>query len=294
MQGDRGGGMAEIIESFEQISGRYRAILCDLWGCYHDGLMPFPAAVAALRRYREAGGLVVLLTNAPRPAASVKVFLDRIGAPADSYDAIMSSGAACQRAMASGRHGQRFHYVGPARDLHMLTDLKLRDLPLDEADAILCTGLEDDTVETPEHYAGRLADWAARGLPMLCANPDIIVDRGETRLWCAGALAKAYEAAGGKVTWFGKPHLPTYDQALDLIEEHLGEAVPEEEIVAVGDGIGTDVKGAEEYGLDVVFVTGGLAAAEMGPDPEHPCPDRLARYLESHGSRPAYAIGRFR
>lgn len=294
MPGRMGAGMAEIIENFAQISGRYRAVLCDLWGCYHDGLKPFPAAVAALRRYRAAGGLVVLLTNAPRPAASVKVFLDRIGAPDDSYDAIMSSGAACQRALSSGQFGERFHYVGPERDLHMLTGIGLAPAPLGEADALLCTGLEDDSVETPEHYAGRMADWAARGLPMLCANPDIIVDRGETRLWCAGALAKAYEAAGGAVTWFGKPHRPTYEQALDLIAEVTGGPMAPSDVVAVGDGIGTDVKGAEEFGLDVVFVTGGLAAAEMGPDPEHPCPDRLARYLESHGSRPAYAIGRFR
>ena len=286
--------MARIIDSFDEIAERYDAMLCDLWGCYHNGIAPYPEAVAALRRYRARGGIVILLTNAPRPAASVRGFLDRIGAPGDTHDAIMSSGEACQRALVHGTYGRRFHYVGPERDLHMLGDVGLADTPLEEADAILCTGLVDDAAETPEDYDTRIAEWRALGLPLICANPDIVVDRGHERLWCAGAIAERYAAAGGEVVWFGKPHAPTYAETFALLREVAGRDIPRERIVGVGDGIHTDVKGALEQGLGAVFVTGGLAAAETGDDPEHPDPGRLAAWLERAGEAPDYAIGRLR
>ena len=283
-----------IIPSLARISGRYPALLVDLWGCYHNGLTPYAAAVAALQAYRAQGGIVILLTNAPRPAASVKTFLDRIGAPGDSYDGIMSSGSACQRALESGEHGNRFHYLGPPRDLHMLVGLEREDTPLDQADAILCTGLRDDQTETPADYATEIADWQARGLTLLCANPDLIVDRGEQRLYCAGSLALAYEQAGGKVVWFGKPHAPTYAQSFHLLEEIAGREIAPQEVLAIGDGIRTDVKGGLDAGLDVLFVTGGLSATELGADPEHPDPAHLDAYLADHGVAPHYAIGRLR
>jgi len=285
--------MTRIIERLEE-AGRYRALLCDVWGCYHDGLAPYPAAMEALTRFRAAGGIVVLLTNAPRPAASVQAFLDRIGGARESYDAILSSGEACQRALGSGRHGRAFHYVGPERDLHMLGDIGLAPVPAEAAEAILCTGLEDDATETPEDYTRRIADWAARGLPMLCANPDIVVDRGAERLWCAGAIAKAYEAAGGAVIWFGKPHSPIYEEAMRLLCELAGGPVAAPEVLAIGDGIGTDVAGAIAAGLDVAFVSGGLAAGELGSDPECPDPARLEAYLGAHGLAPTCTIGRLR
>jgi len=286
--------MTRIVQSLAEIGGNYQALLVDLWGCYHNGLTPYPAAVAALRDYRARGGLVVLLTNAPRPAASVKTFLDRIGGPADSYDGIMSSGAACQRAIASGTYGHAFHYVGPGRDLHMLTDLGLEDRPLEAADAILCTGLRNDLAETPADYFAEMADWHDRGITLLCANPDLVVDRGEERLYCAGSLALAYEQAGGRVVWFGKPHGPTYDQAFALIAELAGREVARERVLAIGDGIRTDVKGGLDYGLDVLFVTSGLSAAELHSDPEHPDPAKLDAYLAEHGVAPQFAIGRLR
>ncbi len=283
-----------IIQSFAEIGRRYQAVLCDLWGCYHNGLAPFPAAVAALSAYRARGGIVILLTNAPRPAASVKVFLDGIGAPENSYDDIMSSGAACQRALASGEFGHRFHYVGPPRDLHMLTDLGLDDTVLGLADGILCTGLTDDQTETPADYSVAMADWRKRGLKLLCANPDLIVDRGEQRLYCAGALALAYEQVGGEVIWFGKPHGPTYEQSFHLLEELTGGEIAPQDVLAIGDGIRTDVKGGLDAGLDVLFVTGGLSATELGADPEHPDAAKLDTYLAEHGVGPQFAIGRLR
>jgi len=284
--------MTRIIDRLDDIAAGYRALLCDLWGCYHDGIQPYPAAVAALQRYRAQGGIVLLLTNAPRPAESVRRFLDAMGAPADSYDAIMSSGEACQRAIASGVHGTRFHYVGPARDLHMLTDAGLAPAPLAVAEAILCTGLADDRTESPADYARAIDAWVARGIPMLCANPDIVVDRGTERLWCAGALARDFTRAGGEVIWFGKPHATSYEQSFARLAELTGAPVPRAEVLAIGDGIATDVRGAREYGVDACFVTGGLAAREVGDDPEHPDPARLHAWLGAHGEAPAYAIGR--
>ena len=286
--------MTRILTRIAEVSDRYEVLIVDLWGCYHDGIRPYPAAVEALRAHRRGGGQVVLLTNAPRPAPYVQDFLDRIGAPRDSYDGIMSSGHACQRAMASGAHGRAFHYVGPDRDRHMLADIGLETVPVEEADALLCTGLGDDKADPRITYAGAIRAWRARGLPMLCANPDIVVDRGDERLWCAGALARAYAEAGGEVIWFGKPHPATYEQTFRLIAEIAGREVARERMLAIGDGIHTDIAGALGQGLDAVFVTGGLAAAAMGPDIESPAPEHLDRFLADEGLAPAYAMGRLR
>jgi len=286
--------MTRIVQSLSEIGGAYEALFVDLWGCYHNGIAPYPAAVTALHAYRASGGIVILLTKAPRPAGSVKRFLDRIGAPEDSYDDIMSSGSACQRAIASGAYGHAFHYVGPARDLHMLTDLGLDDAPLETTDAILCTGLRDDMTETPADYFAEMAGWHERGITLLCANPDLVVDRGEQRLYCAGALALAYEQAGGRVVWFGKPHGATYVQTHGLLSEIAGREVDKSGILAIGDGIRTDVRGALDFGIEAMFVTGGLSAGELGTDPEHPDPVRLDDYLARHGVAPQYAIGRLR
>ncbi|MEM7744740.1 MAG: TIGR01459 family HAD-type hydrolase [Pseudomonadota bacterium] len=283
----------QIIDSLAEVADRYDAVFCDVWGCYHNGLSPFPAAVSALQNFRAGGGVVILLTNAPRPAASVKKMLDGMGAPEDSYDAIVSSGAACQSALTSGRFGDRFHYVGPDRDFHMLGDVALAPAELDAATAILLTGLRDDTTETPEDYKTEVAQWVARGLPVLCANPDLIVDRGEQRLWCAGAIAKLHEEAGGEVIWYGKPHRPVYDRCHEVLAE-MGRTIPETRVLAIGDGIHTDVTGGIRAGLDTLFVTGGLAAAEFGPDVERPEQEPLARFLAAEGLAPAYAIGRLR
>lgn len=282
-----------ILGSLSEVSERYDALFCDLWGCYHNGIEPYAAAVAACQAFRAQGGTVILLTNAPRPAPAVQQFLDRIEAPRDSYDAIVSSGAACQAALASGRHGDRFFYVGMDRDIHMLEDLGLAPVPLDDASAILICGLRDDRTETPEDYADEIRDWAARGLTLLCANPDIQVDRGHERLWCAGSIARDYAAAGGEVLYFGKPHLPVYHRCHEVLKE-LGREVAKDRVLAIGDGILTDVPGGIAAGLDTLFVTGGLAAQDLGPDPEHPQQDLLDRFLSESGLTPAYAIGRLR
>lgn len=283
-----------IIGDLSEVSEHYDAVLCDVWGVFHNGIEPYPAAIEALTRYRENGGIVVLLTNAPRPAASVKRLLDQMGAPEESYDTIVSSGAACQAAVAGGAYGSNFLYVGPERDLHMLVDVGLEPADDEDAEAILITGLRDDLTEGPEDYAAEIDEWVDRGLPMLCANPDIVVDRGEMRLWCAGAIAQDYEQAGGEVVWFGKPHLPIYARCHEVLEDLAGRAIAPDRILAIGDGPSTDVPGGIAAGLDVLFVTGGLSSTEFGPDVEHPEMEPLEAFLSAEGLAPRFAIGRLR
>lgn len=283
-----------IITELAEISEDYDAFFCDLWGCYHNGIEPYQAAVEACLAFRRKGGHVILLTNAPRPSQYVQEFLDRIGAPRESYDAITSSGGACQAAIAAGEFGQSIHYIGPERDVQMLTDIGFDPSPVESADAVLITGFCDDRYQHPDDYAPQITEWKKRELPLLCANPDIIVDRGDERLWCAGAVAERYGEAGGKVVYFGKPYAPIYERCFTMLEEIAGARIPQERILVAGDGIATDVAGGRVAGLDTLFVTGGLAAGDLGPDAENPDADKLARYLSAHGERPRYAIGRLR
>lgn len=288
--------MARIIETLAEIGGDYDVLFCDIWGCLHNGIAAWPAAVAALRGYRAGGGRVALMTNAPRPAPFVARALDRMGVPRDAWDVIVTSGDAAQDAMFAGRVGRRVWHLGPDKDAGFFdvpaewADAPaIERVPLDEAEGIVCTGPFDEMTEAPEDYRERLLAAQARGLPLLCANPDIVVDLGETRIYCAGALAAFYEELGGEALYFGKPHDPIYDLArrrLDL--------PPTARALAIGDGISTDILGAQRQGIDSLFVTGGLAAAEMGADVENPDPERLAEFLAARQERASFAIGRLR
>jgi HAD superfamily hydrolase (TIGR01459 family) len=283
--------MTAIIQSLSEIADRYDALFCDLWGCYHNGVAPYPAAVAALRAFRQGGGAVVLMTNAPRSADLVAAQLARMGAPEDSFDAIVSSGDAARAEVAEHRYGRRVLYVGPERDLSFFAGVDVELVDAARADSVVVIGLRDDSSETPEDYAAEIADWAARGLPMLCANPDVVVDRGDVRLWCAGALAEAYAAAGGAVHFSGKPHPAIYRLGRAVVKRLRG---PEARILALGDGVMTDVAGGAAEGLDALFVTGGLAAEAVSDDPETPDQARLRAFLAAHDAAPRYAIGRLR
>ena len=295
----KGPDMTEIIRSLADLSGRYDALFCDLWGCLHNGITPFPAAVAALQGFRAGGGKVILLTNAPRPKSSVIKQLYAMGLPRDTWDDVATSGDAAQAAMLSGAVGTQVHHIGAPKDEPFFTAFEedlaslaaattITRVPLDQATGIVCTGLADDLTETPEDYRAQLLYAKAKGLKMLCANPDLIVDMGEQRLYCAGALAQAYEAMGGEALYYGKPHPPVYD----LARRRLGLDDPQ--ILCVGDGINTDVQGGLAEGLDTLFVTGGIAAPEFGLDSDNPNKDLLEAWLEKHMLSPTFSIGHLR
>ena len=287
--------MPQIINSFPEISDRYDAVFCDLWGCLHNGISAFPEAVVALQLFRERGGKVVLLTNAPRPRASVAEQIAGMGVPDDAWDTIATSGDSARLAMFRGAVGTKVYHIGEQRDLSFFEPLKLLEefvdidrVPLDQAEGIVCTGpadpLADPAVYRPEFLLAK-----QRGLKLLCANPDVVVDRGESREYCAGALAELYSEMGGESLYFGKPHPPVYDLARRRLNE-LGGTVADSRILAVGDGIGTDIKGAIGEDIDSLFVTGGLAAQETGTDND-PDPALLEAYVAKAMMSPTYAIG---
>jgi len=289
-----------IVTSLADVAPRYRALFCDLWGCVHDGYRPFPEAVAALEAFRRDGGFVMLLTNSPRPKPNVIRQLDKIGVPRAAYDDVTSSGDAAQAALAAGVVGRRVFHLGPPVDLGFFRDMAddiegadtIELVPLEEAEGIVCTGLFDDEHETPEDYRAMLLYAKTKGLKLLCANPDIVVDRGDKRVWCAGALARLYTEMGGESLYFGKPHPPIYDLARRRLRR--AAAIDDAEILCVGDGISTDIAGGIAEGLDTMFITGGLDAEAFGPDPDHPDPDLLEAYLARHQLSPTYAIPRLR
>ena len=296
--------MTEIITSFAEVSARYEAVFCDLWGCLHNGKTPFPAAVAALQTYRRAGGRVILLTNAPRPKSSVIQQLDAMSVPRDAWDDVVTSGDAAQFAMLSGAVGRRVHHIGAPKDQAFFTDFApdiaayaatqdpIDRVALKDATGIICTGLADDATETPDDYMIALKLAKNLELPMLCANPDIIVHMGDQLLYCAGALAQAYEKIGGTALYFGKPHPPIYDLARRRL---ITMGVPDDaQILGIGDGINTDVQGAIAEGIDALFITGGIAADQFGHDTNHPNPAQLTRWLAAEQLSPDFAMGHLR
>jgi HAD superfamily hydrolase (TIGR01459 family) len=287
--------MTENIASIADVSNRYDAVLCDLWGCLHNGVRPFADAVAALQRYRAQGGFVVLLTNAPRPSSDVRRQLNRIGVAQDAYDVVVSSGDASQAAMVAGLVGRRVYHLGPEKDGCFFTDMA-RDLdpksisrvPLNAAEGIVCTGLFDDQSEVPEDYRATLLYASAKGMKLLCTNPDMEVDFGDKRFFCAGILAALYTEMGGESLYFGKPHPPIYILARQRISEV--RSVPDDRILCIGDGIRTDILGGLGEGMDTLFISSGLAAGLFGPDPDRPEAPRLAAYFEDQKISPTFAM----
>jgi HAD superfamily hydrolase (TIGR01459 family) len=256
--------LAPFIERFEPLARDYDVLFCDVWGVIHNGLAAFPAACDALQRFRARGGTAILITNAPRSGEAVARILDRLGVPCDAYDAITSSGDVTRGIVASRLNEAIFH-LGPERDLSIFAGLDVKFADLERADYVVCSGLFDDTTETPESYRGMLAAMRARSLFMVCANPDIVVERGDALVYCAGALADAYAAQGGDVLYCGKPHAPIYDAALTKAAMLRSDTVPSRSrVLAIGDSVRTDLKGAAAFGLDYMFVTSGIHAEEYG------------------------------
>ncbi len=246
-----------IVENIEPLTREIRAWLTDIWGVMHNGVTPYAAAVTACEQFRAVGGTVVLLSNAPRPAACVAAQLDRIGVRRSAWDAIISSGDATRTLLADLTRVSVFH-LGPERDLPLYEGLDVAFADEVAARAVVCTGLFDDETETPADYAPLLTRFRAHGCPMICANPDLTVERGGKIVYCAGAIAAAYEAIGGAVTYAGKPHLPIYDMALSWIAKHRGAALDKAQVLAIGDGVRTDILGASRAGIASVYIASGV------------------------------------
>ncbi len=246
-----------LITGLSELAPSYDALICDIWGVVHDGRVAHMAAAEALSRFRAAHGRVVLLTNAPRTPDEVVAQLKTIGVPPDCYDAIVTSGGAARDDLAA-RGPTALYYIGPERDAVVFDGLAVTRTDIAHADVALCTGLVDDLTETPEDYRDILAAMRARNLTLLCANPDLKVHRGPKLCWCAGALAQAYEKLGGEVVYYGKPRLAIYGTAR--------AALPgASRILAIGDGLFTDIKGANAAGLDALFIADGLHGEEIEP-----------------------------
>jgi HAD superfamily hydrolase (TIGR01459 family) len=290
--------MTRIIESLADIAADYDALFCDLWGCVHNGIAAFPEAVAALKGFRAGGGQVVLLTNAPRPWREIAVQLERLGVPREAWDAIATSGDSARLAMFDGAVGHRVYFIGEERDLGFFGPMHLAEgapeivrVPLTEAEGIVCTGPFDPHAD-PEVNRPDLLYAKTKGLKLLCANPDIVVDRGDSREWCAGALAALYTEMGGESLYFGKPHPPVYDLARRRLAEH-GPQASDSRILAIGDGIRTDILGAMGEEIDSLFITGGLSAQETKTAGQ-PDPEALEAFLDAEMVAPTYAIGYLR
>ena len=250
-----------MISGLSQIAGDYDALICDVWGVVHDGVRPHPAAVEALQRFRAAHGKVVLLSNAPRPPADIALHLEQIGVPADCYDAIVTSGGAAREDIArrTAFGPLALMHLGPERDCNLYSGLDVELVGPDKAALVLCSGLTDDETETVEDYRPTLTALRGRGLTMICANPDLVVPRGGRILYCAGAIARAYEEMGGEVLYYGKPHPAIYKETL------AAAGAPGRPLV-VGDGLLTDIRGANRAGIDALFVVHGVHKEEIGAE----------------------------
>jgi HAD superfamily hydrolase (TIGR01459 family) len=261
MTGQKSKASIPIVASIAPLAAGVEAWICDVWGVLHNGVAAYAPAVDACLKFRAAGGVVVLLTNAPRPAGAVEAQLAKLGVPREAFDAVVTSGDLTRRLIEQHKGAPVFH-LGPARDKGLFEGLSVRFSDAEAAGVVVCTGLFDDTRETPEDYRILLGGLAGRDVPMICANPDIVVERGEHIVYCAGALAQLYEELGGRVIYAGKPHLPVYERAFELIAEAKGATVERSRILAIGDGIHTDIEGALRAGLRAVFVASGVHVEE--------------------------------
>ncbi len=274
-----------ILSGVGDLAARFPVWLCDIWGVLHNGEVAFAPAAAALETFRSAGGTVVLITNAPRPHDDVARQIARLGITRAAYDAIVTSGDVTRELIADYA-GRNLLHLGADQDRTIYDGLEARLTGETDAVAVVCTGLIDDLAETPETYAPQLRRLHARGLPMICANPDIVVERGAQLCYCAGAIGQAYAALGGVVAYAGKPHAPIYTAAIAKARASRGKPTAMRDVLAIGDGMNTDILGAHRHGVDMLFVASGIHL-EAG---EGLHAATLARLFAGRPERPVGAI----
>lgn len=268
-----------IVSGLHDIAAGHDALICDVWGVLHNGVQVYEDAVEALSRFRADFGPVVLLSNAPRPAVALKEQFAKLGVPEDCYDAIVTSGEAAREDLAerAGRGKLAVYHLGPERDRGVFDGLAVACVEIPDAKLVLCTGLFDDDTETPADYRRLLLALKERDLLLLCANPDMVVQRGGKLVYCAGAIARAYEEIGGGVVYYGKPHAPIYRTVLAA----AGRAARRQVLcpLAVGDGLETDIRGANNAGMDALFIADGIHGEDVGDV----TPAALARLFDKAG-----------
>jgi HAD superfamily hydrolase (TIGR01459 family) len=251
-----------FVERLSDLVNGVEVILSDIWGVVHNGLESFPEACEALHTYRQRGGTVILITNAPRPADSVQRQLRKLGVADETYDAIVSSGD-LTRSFVAAHPGKKIFWIGPERDSSIHRGLDAVIAPLEQADYIICTGLFDDETESAEDYRAMMLLAREHKLPLICANPDIVVERGDRLIYCAGAIAELYRELGGEAIFYGKPHRPIYERAMALAAERRGRPTSLDRVLAIGDSVRTDLTGALGFGIDCLFLTRGIHSEEF-------------------------------
>jgi len=275
-----------ILSSIADVGADRAAWLVDVWGVIHNGVQPFASSVAACAQFRTQGGRIILVTNAPRPSASVVQQLDRIGVPRDTYDAIVTSGDVTRGLIqAFADAGKKVHRIGPDRDTPLFDGLDVAFATSIEAEIVVCTGLDNDETETPDDYQRVLDRLLRRNAVMVCANPDLKVERGNTIVFCAGAIAAKYADMGGEVVYAGKPHGPIYELAEGIVTDLVGAAVSRERLLAIGDGINTDIRGAADAGIASVYIASGIHLA-----PDAMTPEALMSAFGDHAQPPIAAM----
>ncbi|NUS71749.1 MAG: TIGR01459 family HAD-type hydrolase [Ensifer adhaerens] len=280
--------MAARINSFREIAKRYDVVLCDVWGVLHNGVQAFASACEALAEARAAGLTVVLITNSPRPSPMVKVQIRSLGVPDEAYDRIVTSGDVTRALIAAA--DKKIFFIGAERDLPLLEGLGTQIVSSEDAETVVCAGFYDDETETPEHYRATLTGLAKRKIPFICANPDLVVERGHRLIPCAGAIAKLYEELGGEARIAGKPYIAIYRASLGEAKAARG-AVDLTRVIAVGDGMPTDVKGAQDAGLDLLYISAGIHAQEYMNE-SRTDEAKLAAFLKKEGASPKYWMPR--
>jgi len=267
-----------LISGLSEIATDHDAAVCDVWGVLHNGRRKFDLAIDAMRRFRAERGPVVLLSNAPRPPEGVIALFDKLDIPRDFYDAIVTSGGEAREDLirrTSGGRRLKLFYLGPERDHPLFQGLNVALAEAETAETVLCTGFYDDETETPDDYRDMLTAFRLRNLPFLCANPDIVVQRGDKLIYCAGAIAKLYESMGGQVIYYGKPYEPIFVAAIRELHKHGAAKRP----LIIGDGLETDIVGANRVNLDALFIVGGIHRALIDD------PTGIAKLLEESGAR---------
>lgn len=280
------------IAGLRSIIARYDLILCDLWGVMHNGINAIPGANDAVTRAREAGATVMMISNAPRPGPVVAKQIEGYGVPKSAYDDVVASGDVTREELMA-RPGAKVFHLGPQRDLPNYEGLDLTLVDFDSADLIVCTGPFNDAQDQPEQYRELLTRAKTRSLTLICANPDIVVERGDRLVWCAGALAAIYDEIGGKTIYAGKPHPQIYEIALKRAAKLRGKEVDRKRVLAVGDGLRTDILGAVRSGFDSLFIARGIHAADLAGDDGAHDATKLAKAFADVGATPTGVMREF-